>query len=185
VRIKSLHSSYRMIEFFMRKVFLAVLFLTLLLGIFFMLKMGRQSDMDLQVKGSSFLEDVRIVQKKKGSTVWTLKAEKAAFPDGEDKAELHAVHLAIPENGLLLYTDKGTYNFPEKSFTADTIVKATGENYHITADSLDFDISSSGIQTEGRVYLEGKGFSLEGEGMQAGKEQKVRILRNVKAIFQK
>lgn len=169
----------------MRKGLHIVLFITLLFGIFFMLKMRRQSEMDLQVKSSSFLEDVRIVQKKKGLTVWTLEAEKATFPNREDKAELYAVHLAIPANGLLLYTDRGTYNFPEKSFTADTIVKARGENYHITADSLDFDISSADIQTEGRVYLEGKGFSLEGEGMQAGKEQKVRILRDVKAIFQK
>jgi lipopolysaccharide export system protein LptC len=57
------------------------------------------------------------------------------------------------------------------------------ENYRITADSLDLDVSSANIQTEGRVRLDGKGFSVEGQGMQAGKEQKVRIFNNVKAIF--
>jgi len=174
-----------MIEFFMKKGALAGLICVVLFGIFFMLKTARQSDFDLRVKGSSFLEDIRIVQKKKGLTVWTLTAKKADLPGGGDKAELYTINLAVPENNLVLYADKGTYNFPEKSFSADTIVEAKGENYRITADSLDLDVSSDSIRTDGRVHLEGKGFSLEGEGMQAGKEQKVRIFRDVKATFQK
>jgi LPS export ABC transporter protein LptC len=173
-----------MIEFFMKRGVLAGLVCALLFGIFWLMRTGGQSDTDLQVKGSSFLEDIRIVQKKKGLTVWTLTAEKADFADSGNSAELHTVRLAIPENNLMLYADKGTYNFPEKSFTADTVVEARGENYRITADSLDLDVSSSVIRTEGRVRLDGKGFSLEGEGMQVGKEPKVKIFRNVKAIFQ-
>lgn len=174
-----------MIEFFMKKVLPAVLVCVLLFGVFFMLKTGRESYVDMRVTGSSFLEDIRILQKKKGVTVWTLTAEKADFLEGEEKAELHTIKLAVPGNNLMLYADKGTYNFSAKSFTADTIVEARGENYRITADSLDLDVSSADIKTEGRVRLEGKGFSLEGEGMQAGKEQKVRIFRDVKAIFHK
>jgi len=173
-----------MIEFFMKNGVLAGLVCLLLLSIFFLVKTGKESDVDLRVAGSSFLEDIRILQKKKGMTVWTLTAEKADFLEGEDKAELHSISLAVPENNLILSADKGIYNFSEKSFTTDTIVEARTENYRITADSLNFDVSSSNIQTEGRVRLDGKRFSVEGQGMQAGKEQKVRIFNDVKAIFQ-
>ena len=172
-----------MIEFFMKNGVLSGLVCMLLLSIFFLWKTGKESQVDLRITGSSFLEDIRILQKKKGVTVWTLTAEKADFLEGEDKAELHTISLAVPENNLMLHADKGTYNFSEKSFTTDTIVEARAENYRITADSLDLDVSSANIQTEGRVRLEGKGFSLEGQGMQAGKEQKVRIFNDVKAIF--
>jgi LPS export ABC transporter protein LptC len=184
-RMKSLHSSCYVIEFFMKKGVLACLIFVLLFSIFFMLKTGRESYVDLRVTGNSFLEDIKILQKKKGETRWILTAEKADFLEGDNKAVLQTVGLAVPENNLMLYADKGTYDFSKKSFTADTVVEARGENYRITADSLDLDVSLSGIQTEGRVNLEGKGFSVEGKGMQAGKEQKVRIFKDVKAIFQK
>ena len=184
-KIKSLHSSCRVIEFFMKKSVLAGLICMLLFGIFFMLKTGKESDVDLRVTGNSFLEDIKILQKKKGETRWILTAKKANFLEGEDKAALQTVGLAVSGNNLMLYADKGTYDFSKKSFSADTVVEARGENYCITADSLDFDVSSSGVQTEGRVNLEGKGFAVEGKGMQAGKEQKVKILEDVKAIFQK
>jgi len=164
---------------------LAGLVAVLLFGIFLMLKTGKESDVDLRVTGNSFLEDIKILQKKKGETRWILTAEKANFLEGEDKAALQAVGLAVPGNNLMLYADKGTYDFSKKSFSAETVVEARGENYRITADSLDLDVSSSGVQTEGRVNLEGKGFAVEGKGMQAGKEQKVRILKDVKAVFQK
>jgi len=167
----------------MKKAVLAGLVCVFLFSIFFLLRTGKESPVDLRIAGSSFLEDIRILQKKKGMTVWTLTAEKADFPEGEDKAELHAVSLALPENNLMLHADKGTYHFSEKSFTTDSLVEARAENYRITADSLDLDVVSSAIQTEGRVRLEGKGFSVEGQGMEADKEQKVRILNDVKAIF--
>ena len=169
----------------MKKGLLAGLICLLLIGFFFMLKPGKETDIDLRITGSSFLEDISILHKKNGDTMWTLTAKKADFPEGEDKAELHTVRLAVPGNNLTLYADKGTYSFSGNTFAADTLVEAHGENYRITADSLDLDISSSGIQTEGRVRVEGDGFSVEGEGMQAGKEQKVKIFRDVKAVFQK
>lgn len=168
----------------MKKGMMIMLVCILFFGIFFALKSGRESDRELQTYGSSFLQNIRIMQKNKGAVVWTLTAERADFPEGEDKARLRAIRLEVPENKLVLCADSGTYVFSERSFSADTIIEARGDDYRITADSLDLDLSSSVIQTEGRVRLEGKGFSLEGEGMQAGKEQKVRIFRDVKAVFQ-
>jgi len=167
----------------MKKGLLAGLVCALIIGILLMLKTGREPDVGMQATGNSFLEDVRIVQKKNGVTAWTLTAEKADILEKGDKALLRNVSLAVPANRLTLFAESGTYDFAAKSFAADAVVEARGENYRVTADSLDLDLSSAVIQTEGRVRLEGNGFSLEGEGMQAGQAEKVRILKDVKATF--
>lgn len=168
----------------MKKGVLAGLVCALLFGIFSLVRTGSEPDTDVRVHGGSFLEDITIVQKKKGLTVWTLKSEKAVFGDSGKRAELQTVRLAFPQNNLMLFADSGTYDFSQKSFSADTAVEAEGQDYRIRADSLDLDVSSAVIRTEGRVHLVGKGFSLEGEGMKAGKEPRVKIFRDVKAIFQ-
>jgi hypothetical protein len=46
-------------------------------------------------------------------------------------------------------------------------------------------MSSGTIETDGRIKLEGKGFSVEGEGMKTEGNKKVRILNDVTATFQK
>lgn len=162
----------------------AILLCVLILGVFFMLKTGREADTEPGITGSSFLEDIRILQKKKGVPAWILTADRADFFEREDSAELRSIRLSIPESNLTLRTESGSYDFSANTFASRTPVQAEGEHYRIIADTLDFDISAEGVQTDGKVRLEGKGFSLEGEGMQAGKEQQVRIFRNVKAIFQ-
>lgn len=174
-----------MIEFSMNRGILAALLCALFIGILLMLKTGRDTDSEPGFSASSFLEDIRILQKKRGVDTWILTAERADFFGGEERAELRSVGLTIPESALSLHAESGWYDFSANTFTALTPVEARGENYRIMADTLDFDISAGDIQTEGKVRLEGKGFSLEGEGMRAGKEQKVRILRDVKAIFEK
>jgi lipopolysaccharide assembly outer membrane protein LptD (OstA) len=64
-------------------------------------------------------------------------------------------------------------------------VNAVSKNYRMSADSIDYEMSSGKIKTEGRIKLEGKGFSVEGEGMKAEGNKKVRILNDVKATFRK
>ncbi len=167
----------------MNKLLLAALLCTLAFGIVVLLKTDREPGSDQEIAAYSFLDDVRIVQKRGGVTSWILTAAKAEFPEGEDTAELHSIQLSIPENALALRTERGKYDFSANTFAALAPVEARGEDYLIRSDALDFDISTGEIRTDGRVRLEGKGFSLEGEGMQAGREQKVRIYKNVEALF--
>ena len=80
---------------------------------------------------------------------------------------------------------KASYNLSDKSFTTDSAVKADGKDYRITAESVDFEVSSGNIKTDGRVKMEGKGFEVEGKGLNAETEKKVRIFNDVKATFHK
>jgi len=153
--------------------------------LFLMLKGGRENIGDMQVKSDSFIDNIKILQKKDGATVWTLTAKKADFKEGNDKAELSNVDVFIEKSKVSLHADKGLYNLDERSFTTDSMVNAVSKNYRMTADSIDYETSSEKIKSGGRIKLEGKGFVVEGEGMKADGDKKVRILNNVKATFQK
>lgn len=159
---------------------LSVLFFSVL---FLMLRPGKEIPVDFNIAGGSFLEDVQITQKKNGVAVWTLTASNAHFLGDENRAELSNISMALQKNGIVLHSEKGIYNLSDRSFTTDHIIKAEGKNYTINADSVDYDIASGKIRTDGRITVEGKGFKVEGKGMNADSAQKVKILHDVKATF--
>jgi lipopolysaccharide export system protein LptC len=161
---------------------LSVLFLGIL---FLMLGTGRETPGDFSIGGGSFIDDVRITQKKGGTTLWTLTASKARFTEDENRAELQDISMELEKNGVVLHAEKGIYNLSDRSFTTDSIVKADAKNYTITADSVDYELSSGKISTDGRITVEGKGFRVEGKGMKADSAQRVEILHDVKATFNK
>lgn len=167
----------------MRKVFLIGLSVLFFSSLFFMLRNGRDMIGDIRTSADSFLEDIRIVQKKDGVTTWTLTASKADFREGEHKAELSDIALRIEENGMVLHADTGIYDLSNQSFSTDETVKAFGKDFSLSADSLDYEVSSGELTTGGKIRVEGKGFSVEGTGMHADSEQKVNILNDVKATF--
>jgi LPS export ABC transporter protein LptC len=175
-----------MIKFLMKKLFFIGLSVLLLSGIFLMLRIGRESNEGIRITGgNSFIEDLRIVQRKKGVVVWDLTARRADFYEGGDKAKLSDVGMVLEKNGMVLHTAKGIYDFSDKSFTADSKVKADAKDYRITADSVDFDVSSGDIRTDGRIRLEGKKFSVEGKGMKADAKQNIEVFNDVTATFTK
>lgn len=161
---------------------LSILFFSML---FVMLRNGNEISRDLQIKGNSFIDGIKILNKKNGITVWTLSAKKADFTEGENKAELSDINVVMQKNGLVLYADKGVYNFSEESFTTGGVVKAEAKDYTITADSIEYEVSSGKIKTDGRIKFESKRFDIEGKGMKADAGQKVSILNDVKATFHK
>ena len=168
----------------MRKVLFVGLSVLLFVGIFLMFRTGKEPDGELRIAGGSFIEGIRILQKKKGVTLWDLTAKRADF-ENEDKARLSNISILFRENGVTLFADKGVYNLSDHSFATDRAVRAEGKDYRITSDSVDFQVSSGNIKTDGRVRMEGKGFEVEGKGLKAEREKEVKILNNVKAIFHK
>ncbi|OGW38500.1 MAG: LPS export ABC transporter periplasmic protein LptC [Nitrospirae bacterium RBG_13_39_12] len=164
------------------KIGLFILFLSIL---FIILRNDREINVNLQFKGNSFIENLKILQKKNGITTWTLNARKADFIEGEDKAELSDISMVIQKNDVVLHVDKGVYNLSNQSFSTDSVVNAEAKDFTIISDSIDYDISSGKIKTEGRVEFENKKFKIEGKGMKADASQKVDILDDVKATFYK
>ena len=172
------------IEFFMKKVLFVGLSVLLFGGILLILRSGKEADRELQMASGSFIEEIRILQKKEGTTLWDLTAKRADF-ETEDRAILSNVRISLQKSGVVLLADKGTYSITDKSFTTDSAVKADGKDYSITADSVDFEVASGNVRTDGRIKLEGKGFDIEGKGLKAETGKKVEIFDDVKATFHK
>ncbi len=157
----------------------------LLVGsIFLMLRTGREPEGELRIQGGSFIEGIRILQKKGGKAVWDLTAKRADF-ETEDRAKLTDVSLSLRNSDVVLVADNGVYDLSKKRFVTDSAVKANGKDYTITADTVDFAVSSGNVETAGKVKMESKGFDVEGRGMKAENERKVTIYNDVTAIFQK
>lgn len=167
----------------MKKGFMIGLSIVLFSLILLMIHDRRDMSGDLQIKGNSFIENITIIQKKDGEPLWTLHAAKADFFKGEDKAELHDMSLLMEKNNIVLYTDRGVYSLSEKRFTTDQVVKAQAEDFLITADSIDFDISAGTIETSGRVELESENITVTGKGLKKTAGQTITIYDDVKATF--
>ncbi len=169
----------------MNRVLLILISFLLISGLFLAFKSGKENIGDIRTKSSSSIEDLKIIQKKNGNTLWTLTAKNADIIEKESMAELKDITLVLSQQDVSIHAGKGIYNFKDKSFTTDSAVKAEGKKYKILADSIDYEISSGDIKTDGEIKVEGKGFSIEGKGLQTESNQKVRVLKDVKATFQK
>ncbi len=103
-----------MIEFLMKKVLLIGLSVLLFGGIFLILRTGKEPDRELRIAGGSFIEDIRILQKKNGVTLWDLTASRADF-ENEDRARLSNVSISLRKNGVVLFADKGYIISPTRA----------------------------------------------------------------------
>jgi lipopolysaccharide export system protein LptC len=169
----------------MKKLLLTMLSVLLVSVLFLLMRTGKEMPGGLQMQGGSFVEGVKIVHRQDGTLDWVLTAERADFLDDGEKAALRNVTLQLQKDGLMLHTDSGVYKLSERSFAADDVVEAKGKDYTITANSIDYEVSSGQIRTDGHIKVQGKAFSVEGKGMRADEQQKVRILDDVTATFHK
>jgi len=164
-----------------------LLFLVLIVAVltfFILLRSEKGGKVDVQMKGDSFFEGLKIVNKKNGVTEWVLLAKRADLSkDGKD-ALLTGIEMQLENRGMTVTAEKGLYNMDTQQMTVDGDLHATNKNYVLTTSKARIDGSKGIFDTAGDVKIDGKKFALEGKGMQADNNQhKVRILKDVKATF--
>lgn len=171
----------------MKRKSLLVLPLLSLLALFLLLGYNRELDKALLLKGGSFIEGLKIVHKKNGISMWTLNASRADIIEGSDRVKLDDVVLRVENKGenkeMTIYSPQGFYNMESRDLTLDGKIKAVSKGYTIITESVEWSQSKGEIKTKEAVKIESKKFNVEGVGMEADSEQKVRILKNVKATF--
>jgi LPS export ABC transporter protein LptC len=90
----------------------------------------------------------------------------------------------MEKQGMTVHAEKGLYDMETRQVSIDGIITAHTEKYVITTSQALIDSGGGTLETEGEVKIEGKKFNLAGKGMKAdNNEQKVRILNDVKATF--
>lgn len=158
---------------------LSVIFL-----IIFFFGSNKGQEKDLFVKGGSFIEGLKIVHKKSGASVWTLNAKRADMIEGSDKVKLNDVVILVENKGMTIYAPDGVYDMGTRNLSLNGKIKSVSEKgYTIETQAVEWDQAKGGIKTKENVRIESKKFNVEGSGMETDSEQKVRILNNVRATF--
>jgi len=164
---------------------LLVLASFLLFSLFlFMVQGEKASKLDIHLKGESFLEGLKIIHKKNGLQNWILTAKRADISKDGNEADLTDVEMEVKNKGITIFAEKGLYNLDTKKISIEGTITAKNNAYSITASKIEID-SDAGLLTTGKeVLIEGKKFTLQGKGMEINNnEQKVRIMKDVKATF--
>ena len=173
-----------MIKFFMKRSLLVILSLVLCSLLFYAAKDGRKTAFGLRQTGDSYIEGVRIVNRKSGNKDWVLTADRADITSDGRIAYLKNIAIKIEGRGVTVYADKGSYNIADRSLILDGRTVARGENYSITSRDVEFNSAKDNLAADGDVTIQGKKFSVRGKGMYVDNaKHKVRILNNVKAVF--
>ena len=168
----------------MKKKVIFLLLIVISSGVFFYNLSEKAAKLSVQMTGDSFFEGVKIVNKKDGVTDWILTAKRADLSRDGKEALLNGVEMQLEKNGVTVEAEKGLYDMETKKISVDGVITARNKNYVMTTSEARIDSDAGTLETEREVKIEGKKFSLEGKGMIADNgEQKVRILNNVKATF--
>ncbi len=134
-------------------------------------------------KAGSYMEGFRIVSKKDGADALIVTARRADFSKDETLAKMDTVTMDIKKEGALLNAGHGTYNMITKELTLEDNVTVRVRDSVIHANNLSWDPSRGMLSTEGKVQMKGDKFTVEGEGLTATDDNRVTLMRNVKAIF--
>jgi len=168
----------------MKKILLVLASFLLFSLFFFMVEGEKASKLDIHLKGESFLEGLKIIQKKNGAQNWILTAKRADISKDGNEANLTDIEMEVKDKGITIFAEKGLYNMDTKKISVEGTITAKGNTYSITTEQIEID-SDAGLLTTGKdVRIEGKKFTLQGKGMEIKNiEQKVRIMKDVKATF--
>jgi len=146
------------------------------------------NDRNIKIRPSyqtSSMKNLHLTHKEEKKVQWELLAENAMFPVGGKEIILETIDLKInhsPE--IYLTSDSGIYEVDKGNVMLSKPVEVTMKDAKFTTDSLNWNSSDELISTQDAVTFTGTNFLIEGIGLSAKVEQqKVRIEKNVKAIF--
>jgi LPS export ABC transporter protein LptC len=134
---------------------------------------------------TSSMEHMLLTHKQDNEVKWELYARKAIFPPGNKMVFLKSLGLKVKQSPeIYLTSQKGVYEVEKGNITLDNTVELNIRDTKLATNSLEWNSNNESITTEDDVKFTGKNFLIEGAGLIAKtKQQQVRIVKNVKAIF--
>ena len=171
--------------FFRAKRMLVVITFLFTCLVFFSVFTGERDirkDLSIQ-RGNSYIEGLKIVSKKNGSDTWVVTARRADFTKDETVAQMQSVAIDVKKDDVVLTADNGTYHMQSRDLRLENNIKVQIKGSVVTTDELSWDSSRGTVFSKDVVRMEGNKFKIEGEGLTATKDNKVKLMRNVKATF--
>lgn len=142
----------------------------------------------LEIKPSyrmSSMHQIHMVNKKGNSVKWELLAEKAVFPKGNREILLESLRLKIKLNPeISLTSESGIYMVENSNLILNNPVELNMRDTKFRTAGMYWNSREETLTADSDVEFLGENFRITGKGLTAKtKEQKVRILKDVKAIF--
>lgn len=171
-----------MIKFSMGYIF-AIIFTLLTVTYLFFFNDMRDYKNELPININSYIEGLKIVSKKDGIDSWVIVAKRANFTRDETVAKMDSVAINVIKEGIVLNADKGSYDMTTKDLQLDDNIKINIKGSVISVKNLLWNSSNGELKTDGSIKMESNKFKIEGEGLTATQDQKIKLLKNVKATF--
>jgi LPS export ABC transporter protein LptC len=134
---------------------------------------------------TSSMQNLHLTHREDNQINWELSAQEAVFPVGAKEILLKSMGIRINRTPEIYLTgESGIYEIEKGEVVFDKPVQLNIKNTTFTSNTLKWDSEKDLITTEDAVKFSGNSFLIEGTGLAASiKQQKVRILKNVKATF--
>ena len=134
---------------------------------------------------TSSMQDLHLTHRDNDEIKWELTAREAIFPSGEKEIILKTLGLKINQSPEIYVTSPtGTYETEEGDIVLNESVEMNIKDTKFTTNTLKWDSRAELLTTDDNVKFSGTDFLIEGTGLSAKmKEQKIKILKNVKATF--
>jgi LPS export ABC transporter protein LptC len=136
-----------------------------------------------EASAQSFLEGVTVVNQRSGKLQWSFTTDRAVISEDGAAASMQAVTINIPATGMTVKADSGVYDIDTRDVALTGNITAQAEDYVLRTGSVSLRTDEGVLSTDDRVVLEGEGFRIEGQGLRADQKQRVRLLRDVNAVF--
>lgn len=159
--------------------------LTVLIIIFLSLLFLKEEDSKRNslTQATSYIEGLRIVQRINGDAIWSVTAKRADFTKDEKKAMMNSIVINMKKENMTLDAEKGVFDLETRDIKLEDNIVLKSKGYEVTLKDLSWNPSRGLLTSAQKIALKGGRFSIEGEGLSATGEQKLRLHRNVKAIF--
>ena len=165
--------------------FFRILSSILIVGILIILS---YNDNNVKIRPSyqtSSMDNLHLTQRDDKKVHWELLAQNAIFPIDKKEIFLKSIGLTInnsPE--IYLTSNSGIYDVDSGNVMLNEPVEIKIKNSTFNTKTLNWNSSDEIISTNDAVKFSGSNFLIEGVGLTASvTQQKVKIQKNVKAIF--
>jgi len=165
--------------------FLLILSAVLVAGILIILSYNDRNVKILPSYQTSSMKNLHLTHKEEKKVQWELSAANAIFPVGKKEVILESIDLKINHSPVIYLTsNSGIYEIDQENVLLNKPVEIKIKDAKFTTDTLNWNSSDERISTQDAVTFTGINFLIEGTGLSANvAEQKVKIEKNVKAIF--
>lgn len=138
---------------------------------------------DSVTPATSYIEGLRIIHRINGDTIWSIMAKRADFTKDEKSAKMSSIVIDVKKENLTINAERGVFDLETRDLKLEDNIVLKSRGYEVTLKDLSWNPARGLLTSDQKIALRGNRFSIEGYGLSATEEQKLRLHKNVRAVF--